>query len=165
MWVKWVRDVMSSKCVYKREMISTAAGNSPFQSQTIKMCTCQTKKPQHLSSNNLIPGPGYKQLTTWFRKKNKQKKQKQKTVIVTLAWFYLVAMISTAQCCPSLCILQATAVISAAPFPLPSSDLWNATWHWGAKSCSVSCMILEKLHNEEEKRWLQLFPFLHHRLV
>lgn len=64
------------------------------------------------------------------------------------------------QCCPSLLILQATAVIRAAPFPLPSSDLWKVTWHCGAKSCSVSCMMLAKLQGtwvrKEHKKGLVL---------
>ncbi|TNN77539.1 hypothetical protein EYF80_012129 [Liparis tanakae] len=62
--------------------------------------------------------------------------------------FHLDTAVETIQCWPSLFILQATAVISAAPFPLPSSDLWKVTWHCGAKSCIVSCMMLEKLKEE-----------------
>lgn len=56
-----------------------------------------------------------------------------------------------AHCSACLLNLQATAVIRAAPFPLPSSDLWNVTWHCGAKSCKVSCIILEKLEGETKK--------------
>lgn len=38
-----------------------------------------------------------------------------------------------------------TAVMSAAPLPLPSSDSRKLTLHWGASSFTVWCMILEKL--------------------
>lgn len=58
----------------------------------------------------------------------------------------------------SLLILQATAVMRAAPLPLPSSDWRKVTWHWGARSCSVSCMILEKLHRGDKKRPSQRWP-------
>lgn len=40
---------------------------------------------------------------------------------------------------------QATAVMSAAPFPLPSSDCRKDTSHFGARSFTVSCMTLAKL--------------------
>lgn len=43
------------------------------------------------------------------------------------------------------CNLLATAVIRAAPFPLPSSDSMNVTSHRGASSFTVSCNIQEKL--------------------
>lgn len=49
------------------------------------------------------------------------------------------------QRCSSPFILHATAVISAAPLPLPSSDWRNLTSHCGARSRNVSCMTLEKL--------------------
>lgn len=40
--------------------------------------------------------------------------------------------------------LHATAVMRAAPFPLPSSDNRNVTSQSGASSRTVSCMIFEK---------------------
>lgn len=55
-------------------------------------------------------------------------------------------------CCPSFLTLQATAVISAAPFPLPSSDFRNVTSHCGAKSRSVSCIMAEKLNKQRKER-------------
>lgn len=45
-------------------------------------------------------------------------------------------------CCLSR---QPTAVMRAAPFPLPSSDSRKVTSHCGASSFTVWCMILEKL--------------------
>lgn len=55
-------------------------------------------------------------------------------------------------CCPSFLTLQATAVISAAPFPLPSSDFRNVTSHCGAKSRSVSFIMAEKLNKQRKER-------------
>jgi len=40
---------------------------------------------------------------------------------------------------------QPTAVMRAAPFPLPSSDSRKLTLHWGASSFTVWCMNFEKL--------------------
>ncbi|KAG9344357.1 hypothetical protein JZ751_011026 [Albula glossodonta] len=49
------------------------------------------------------------------------------------------------QFCSCWRIRQPTAVIRAAPFPLPSSDSRKLTLHFGASSFTVWCMILEKL--------------------
>lgn len=43
------------------------------------------------------------------------------------------------------CFCLATAVMRAAPFPLPSSDGRKATVHWGAKPLTVSSRTREKL--------------------
>lgn len=53
--------------------------------------------------------------------------------------------------CPTLCNLFATAVMRAAPFPLPSSESMKLTSHWGASSFTVSCRILEKLEGKGKK--------------
>ncbi|TNN52648.1 hypothetical protein EYF80_037158 [Liparis tanakae] len=47
--------------------------------------------------------------------------------------------------CSSDLTRQPTAVMRAAPFPLPSSDSRKLTLHWGASSFTVWCMNLEKL--------------------
>lgn len=52
--------------------------------------------------------------------------------------------------CPASRMRQATAVIRAAPFPLPSSDSRKDTSHLGARSFTVSCMTLAKLERERE---------------
>lgn len=52
---------------------------------------------------------------------------------------------------PILCNLFATAVMRAAPFPLPSSESMNVTSHWGASSLTVSCRTLEKLKGKKKK--------------
>lgn len=49
------------------------------------------------------------------------------------------------QCWPASRIRHATAVISAAPFPLPSSDWRKVTSHLGESSLTVSCITEEKL--------------------
>lgn len=47
--------------------------------------------------------------------------------------------------CPASRMRQATAVMRAAPFPLPSSDSRKDTSHLGARSFTVACMTLAKL--------------------
>lgn len=47
--------------------------------------------------------------------------------------------------CPASRMRQATAVMRAAPFPLPSSDSRKDTSHFGARSFTVACMTLAKL--------------------
>lgn len=49
------------------------------------------------------------------------------------------------QFCSASRSLHPTAVMSAAPFPLPSSDSRKVTSQLGARSLTVWCMILEKL--------------------
>lgn len=56
-------------------------------------------------------------------------------------WFYLLFSCSRS--------LQPTAVMSAAPFPLPSSDSRKLTEQCGASSFTVCCMILEKLDRKD----------------
>lgn len=46
---------------------------------------------------------------------------------------------------PASRIRQATAVMSAAPLPLPSSDWRKVTSHFGDNCFTVSCMTVEKL--------------------
>ena len=46
---------------------------------------------------------------------------------------------------PASRIRQATAVMSAAPLPLPSSDWRKVTSHLGDSCFTVSCMMVEKL--------------------
>ena len=55
------------------------------------------------------------------------------------------------QCFAASLILQATAVISAAPFPLPSSDCRKLTSQPGARSSTVSRRIPEKLEGERKR--------------
>ena len=52
------------------------------------------------------------------------------------------------QFCSASRSLHPTAVMSAAPFPLPSSDSRKVTSQLGARSLTVWCMILEKLRKE-----------------
>lgn len=52
------------------------------------------------------------------------------------------------QFCSASRSLHPTAVMSAAPFPLPSSDSRKVTSQLGARSLTVWCMILEKLPKE-----------------
>lgn len=52
------------------------------------------------------------------------------------------------QFCSASRSLHPTAVMSAAPFPLPSSDSRKVTSQLGARSLTVWCMILEKLWKE-----------------
>lgn len=56
--------------------------------------------------------------------------------------------------------LHPTAVMRAAPLPLPSSERRNVTSHFGAKSLTVWCITLEKLwkkRNKEVKKISLLF--------
>lgn len=46
--------------------------------------------------------------------------------------------------CPASRMRQATAVMSAAPLPLPSSDCRKVTSHLGDNCFTVSCMTVEK---------------------
>lgn len=46
--------------------------------------------------------------------------------------------------CPASRMRQATAVMSAAPLPLPSSDCRKVTSHLGDSCFTVSCMTVEK---------------------
>lgn len=46
--------------------------------------------------------------------------------------------------CPASRIRHATAVMSAAPLPLPSSDWRKVTSHFGVSCFTVSCMMEEK---------------------
>ena len=48
----------------------------------------------------------------------------------------------------------ATAVMRAAPFPLPSSDERNVMLHWGAKILAFSWRTLEKLEATEEEKFV-----------
>lgn len=52
--------------------------------------------------------------------------------------------------------LQPTAVMRAAPLPLPSSDSRKFTSHWGASSFTVWCIIREKLKNRKNIFWIML---------
>lgn len=54
--------------------------------------------------------------------------------------------------CPASRMRQATAVISAAPLPLPSSDCRKVTSHLGDSCFTVSCRTVEKLQSKERER-------------
>lgn len=54
------------------------------------------------------------------------------------------------QCWPASRNRHATAVIRAAPFPLPSSDWRKDTSHLGESCFTVSCITLEKLQKEQK---------------
>lgn len=55
--------------------------------------------------------------------------------------------------CPASRMRQATAVMSAAPLPLPSSDCRKVTSHLGDNCFTVSCMTLEKLQGKGRERF------------
>lgn len=53
---------------------------------------------------------------------------------------------------PASRMRQATAVMSAAPLPLPSSDCRKVTSHLGDSCFTVSCMTVEKLQGRTRTR-------------
>lgn len=55
--------------------------------------------------------------------------------------------------CPASRMRQATAVMSAAPLPLPSSDCRKVTSHLGDNCFTVSCMTVEKLQGKGRERF------------
>lgn len=54
---------------------------------------------------------------------------------------------------PASRMRQATAVMSAAPLPLPSSDCRKVTSHFGDSCFTVSCMTVEKLQGNGTERF------------
>lgn len=111
---------------------------------------CDIIWPHHVHSSHKVQTPSRKTGEKFFSREQ-NKSHKAFSVPVTFQGDFKeishseCVCVWRAQCWPSLWTLQATAVIRAAPFPLPSSDFRKVTWHCGAKSCKVSCMMMEKL--------------------
>lgn len=75
------------------------------------------------------------------------------TALQESAWEGRISQCCRVQLCSASRSLHPTAVMRAAPLPLPSSERRNVTSHLGASSFTVWCMNFEKLQKTRQGRF------------